>query len=110
MKEMIERICAKRIVFSSLEAIDPKVLHTRKKIDIFSGVDLKSYYHLIFRVEQKSRFLIRHIHEIERLVKLLEEYKKHGYRYKHLMIQAPLCSKAKSELEQLGWKIYHDIV
>ena len=40
MKEMLERICHnKQVVFTSLDVVDPQVLHTRKKLSIFSGVD-----------------------------------------------------------------------
>lgn len=110
MKEMIERICGKRIVFSSLETILPSVLKTRKKVAIFSGVDLKSYYHVVFRVEQKSRFLLLHAHEILALEQTLETVKNHRYFYKHIILHASLCSKAQALLNAEGWKIYHDIV
>ncbi len=110
MKEMIERICGKRIVFSSLETILPAVLGTRKKLSIFSGVDLKSYYHVVFRIEQKSRFLLRHAHEILALEQTLETVKGHRYFYKHIIFHAPLCSKAQVLLNAEGWKIYHDIM
>jgi hypothetical protein len=110
MKEMIERICSKRIVFSSLETIDPKMLQTRKKVDIFSAIDLKSYYHLIFRIEQKSRFVMRQVEEILALALKAETHQGHCYRHKHVMIKAPLCSKAKAALEREGWKVYYDIV
>ncbi|MDY0265140.1 MAG: hypothetical protein RBR12_08165 [Sulfurospirillum cavolei] len=110
MKEMIERICGKRIVFSSLETIPPTALKTRKKVTVFSGVDLKSYYHVVFRVEQKSRFLVRHAYEIFALEQTLEAAKDHRYFYKHIILHAPLCSKAQALLNAEGWKIYHDIV
>ena len=107
MKEMLERICCKQIVFTSLEMMDPKsVLHTRKKLAIFSGVDQKSFYHLIFRPQQKSRFIIKHVHEIIELTHKLEQYVEHCYKYKHLLLQAPLCSKAALLLQEDGWKVY----
>jgi len=106
MKEMLERICRKQVVFTSLNEIDPKVLHTRKKLTIFSGVDQKSFYHLIFRLEQKSRIVRKNAHEIDALSRAL----KHTYKYKHLLLKAPLCSKAALFLEEQGWKIYNDFM
>ncbi len=108
MKEVLERICKKQIVFASLSTIDPKLLGTRKKIAIFSGVDLKSFYHLIFRIEQKSRFVLKHAEEILALTLALESQQAHRYRFKHLILKAPLCSKAAALLHQNGWKVYND--
>jgi hypothetical protein len=111
MKEMLERICRKQIVFTSLEVMDPKmVLHTRKKLAIFSGVDRNSFYHLIFRPEQKSRFLLKHVQEILGFTTKLELHVKHCYKHKHLLLQAPLCSKAAFLLHENGWKVYDDFM
>lgn len=110
MKEMLERICSKQVVFTSLDVVDPKVLHTRKKLAIFSGVDQKSFYHLIFRVDQKSRFLQKHVDEIFELCKTLELHVKHNYKHKHLLLDAPLCSKAALQLRENGWKVYNDLM
>ena len=110
MKEMLERICSKQVVFTSLDVVDPKVLHTRKKLTIFSGVDPKSFYHLIFRMDQKSRFLRKHVDEIFELCKILESHVKHNYKYKHLLLNAPLCSKAALLLQENGWKVYDDLM
>lgn len=87
--------------------MDPKsVLHTRKKLLIFSGVDRKSFYHLIFSPQQKSRFIVKHVHEIIELAHKLELHVEHCYKYKHLLLQAPLCSKAALLLHESGWKVY----
>ncbi len=111
MKEMLERICHnKQVIFTSLDVVDPQVLHTRKKLSIFSGVDQKSFYHLIFRMEQKSRFLRKNVDEIIDLCKSLEQHVNHAYKYKHLLINAPLCSKAALLLNENGWKVYNDFM
>lgn len=110
MKEMLERICRKQVVFTSLHEVDPKVLHTRKKLTIFSGVDQKSFYHLIFRIEQKSRFVCKNACEIDALSHDLALHVNHAYAYKHLLLNAPLCSKAARLLEEQGWKIHNDFM
>lgn len=110
MKEMLERICSKQVVFASLDVLDPKILHTRKKLAIFSGVDQKSFYHLIFRMDQRSRFVQKNVDEIVKLCSALEEHEQHAYKYKHLLMNAPLCSKAALLLSEKGWKVYNDFM
>lgn len=107
MKEMLERICSKQVVFTSLEMVDSKtILNTRKKLAIFSGTDRRSFYHLIFRSPQKSRLITKHVHEIIEFTHTLELHFQHAYKYKHLLVQAPLCSKAALLLHENGWKVY----
>lgn len=111
MKEMLERICHnKQVVFTSLDVVNPKILHTRKKLAIFSGVDQKSFYHLIFRMDQKSRFLQKNVVEVIDFSKRLEQYVEHAYKHKHLLLNAPLCSKAALLLSENGWKVYNDFM
>lgn len=101
---MLEKIC-RNCILTSLEIIDPKTLHTRKKVIIYSGVDLHHYYHVIFNSGQKSRFVLKHAHEILALEALLEIYVKHVYKYKHLLVSGPICSKAMAFLQDNGWKV-----
>lgn len=105
MKEMLEKVCKKHI-FTSLDVIEPKVLHTRKKISIFNGVDQHSFYHVIFDISQKSRFLIKNVEELVALERKLALHVGHNYKYKHMIIHASLCSKAALLLRQNDWKVY----
>lgn len=105
MKEMLEKVFKNKIL-TSLEPISPKVLDTRKKFTIFSGVDLKTFYHLIFNVEQKSRFILKNAQEFIDLEQKLELHVKHIYKYKHIVVSAPLCTKAALLLRNSGWKVY----
>ena len=104
MKEVLEKICQNRIL-TSLETIDPKILHSRKKVIIFSGVDLNHFYHTIFKLEQKSRFVLKQAQEILALEALLELHVKHIYKHKHLLVSGPICSKAMGFLKENGWKV-----
>ena len=110
MKEMLERICNRQVIFTSLYEIDLKLLHSRKRLTIFNGVDQKSFYHLIIECGQKSRFLSKHVDEIMKLDAAVTLHVKHNYKYKHLLLKAPLCSKADLLLKEKGWKVYNDIV
>ena len=110
MKEVIERICTKQLIFTSLQTLDSKTLHTRKKFSLYSGVDQKSFYHVIFVISQKSRFITKHATELFVLEQQLETNVNHAYKYKHLWLKAPLCSKAAALLNESEWKVYHDFM
>ena len=54
---------------------------------------------------EKSIFI-----EIMKLDAAVILHVKHNYKYKHLLLKAPLCSKAALLLKEKGWKVYNDIV
>ena len=110
MKEMLERLEHKKIVFSSLHTIDPKPLGLRKKMTLFCGVDLKSYYHLIICSEQQSRFLVQQGLFLDELATRAAGHLDHNFKYKHFLLNAPLCSKANLLLSQNGWMVYNDFM
>lgn len=108
VQQFVDFASSKGKIFRSVKQIDIKDLHSRKKIAIFLCVDLKSFYHVFFCVEQKSRFLIAHAKEmvdLEAKVRLLEN---HNNKYKHICISHALCSKAEKYLQESGWRIYND--
>ncbi len=105
MKSVLEKI-GSGTLFSSLVTIDKTVLHTRKKMTILSGIDLKSFYHLMFDMEQKSRFVMKNAKEILALEEQVVLHVNHRFKHKHLLLNAPLCSHAQKYLEEEGWRIY----
>ena len=105
MKSVLEKI-GSGTLFSSLVIIDKTVLHTRKKMTILSGIDLKSFYHLMFDMEQKSRFVMKNAKEILALEEQVVLHVNHRFKHKHLLLNAPLCSHAQKYLEEEGWRIY----
>lgn len=109
MKEMLERVFKDKLLTSCI-AIDNQVLKSRKKVAVFSGVDTKSYYHVVFSMGQKSRFILKNVQEIVELERQLVLHVGHNYKYKHIVLSGPLCTKARLSLVQSGWKVYDDIV
>ena len=105
MKSVLEKI-GSGTLFASLVTIDKTVLHTRKKMTILSGIDLKSFYHLMFDMEQKSRFVMKNAKEILALEEQVVLHVNHRFKHKHLLLNAPLCSHAQKYLEEEGWRIY----
>jgi len=108
MKEMVEYLQKKNLIFKSFKEITPKELGSRKKIALYLGVDLKDYYTLVMGVEKKSRVLRKEAAELMDLHEKLEKYIDSKINKKYMIIKAPLCSKAKALLEEHGWKVWHE--
>ncbi|HFQ61215.1 MAG TPA: hypothetical protein ENK39_02800 [Epsilonproteobacteria bacterium] len=107
MKELVEYLQQKNIIFKSLKEITPKELGTRKKIGLYVGVDLKGYYAVIMELTKKSRVLRKEAEELMALHKKLEKYVDSTIKKKYIIIKAPLCSKAKALLEENGWRVWN---
>ena len=54
MKELIERLQEKKVVFKSFKKILPKEFGSRKKIDIYLAVNLEKYYACILHINKKT--------------------------------------------------------
>ena len=107
MKELVEYLQQKNIIFKSLKEITPKELGTRKKIGLYVGVDLKGYYAVIMELTKKSRVLRKEAEALMALHKTLEKYVDSSIKKKYIIIKAPLCSKAKALLEENGWRVWN---
>ena len=106
MKEIVELLQQKGIIFKSLKEITPKEIGSRKKIGLFVGVDQKGYYALVMVLEKKSRVLRKEVQELMTLYEMIEKYIGAAIKKKYIIISAPLCSKAKALLEEHGWKVF----
>ena len=105
MKEIVDILSDKKIFLKSFEEMNLSSLNSRKKIKIYLGVTQKLYYTVVFVVNQKSRILLKASMEMQKLAKKLVLLRNHNFKHKILIISSPLCSKAKSFLEQDGWKV-----
>ena len=108
MKKIVEYLQKKSIIFKSLKEITPKELGSRKKIELYLGVDLKGYYALVMQLEKKSRVLRKEAEDLRGLHEKVEQYIDSKVTKKYIIIKAPLCSKAKAMLEEKGWKVWHE--
>jgi hypothetical protein len=105
MKQVVERCREREMIFRSLKPIEPKRLGSRKRIQIFLGVDMKKYYHVVIFIEKKSRILRKEAEELMGFHHKVEQLIESKIKYKCILIHAPLCSKAKQLLEENGWKV-----
>ncbi|MDD5405574.1 MAG: hypothetical protein PHE73_01375 [Sulfurovaceae bacterium] len=106
MKSVVEFLSQKKIICKSLSSISPSILESRKKVDIYFGVNLKGYYCSVFAITKKSRILRKEAEELTELHSRLEANNNSKINHKYLIVQAPLCSKAKAFLEELDWKVW----
>lgn len=98
MKQIVEYLQKKNIIFKSLKEILPKELGSRKKVSLYLGVDLKGYYALVISLEKKSRVLRKEAEDLMGLHEKVEQYIDSKVSKKYIIIKAPLCSKAKAML------------
>jgi len=108
MKEIVEFLQEKKLIFKSLKTIEPKSLGSRKKIDIYLGVNLKKYYACILHINKKSRILQKEALELMRLHEKLEVLNDSKIKNKYIYIQAPLCSKAKALMQEEKWTVWNE--
>jgi hypothetical protein len=108
MQEIIPLLQKKKLIFKSLTPIEIKLLGSRKKIDIYLGVDLKKYYTCIIHINKKSRILQKEAKELMGFHEKLEAYKDIVIKKKYIYIQAPLCSKAKTLLQENKWTVWEE--
>jgi len=107
MKRLVELLQQQGSVFKSLEPIAPKSLGSRKKIELYLGVDTAGYYALVAYLAKKSRVLTKEAEAIEGLFTAAQERLGATIPQKIILIDAPLCSKAKAWLEAHGWQVRH---
>ncbi len=105
MKELIDLLLSKGYIFKSILKIDNKNLNTKKRIDIFVGIDLKGYYIAIFYQKQKSRFLRKSVNDLSELFERLKIFQDHNFKKKLFVYDMPICSKAKKELIDNNWRL-----
>ena len=110
MKAIVEYFSQRKVLFKSLKEIDKAFLKTRKKVVIFASTDTKGNYHSVFKIDQKSRFLIKNAIELVDLENKLQELEKHNFKYKHLIIGKAICSKSINYLKERGWQLHHDFM
>jgi hypothetical protein len=105
MKDTVERLGRSGYVFKELKPVTPKTLGSRKRIDIYLGIDLQGYYTAVFSLKRKSGIFQKDVEVFDALHSRLEAYADSTIQYKIVLIDAPLCSKAHTRFKKRGWKV-----
>ena len=106
LKALTQYFVNKNILFKQIEQITPKTLGSRKKIGIYSALGIDKNYYAIFIIDAKSRFLRKNAQDLLLLLEQLIAHEEHNFKKKILLISSPLCSKAKTFLQEEGWSVY----
>ena len=105
MREIVEYFVKKGMIFSSMQSIDMRSLNSRKKVDIYLGVDMDGYYTMIIQMEKRSKILSKEALELMMLHESLERLKGHQITKIYILIKSQICKKAKLLLEDSGWVV-----
>ncbi len=105
MKNIVDRLRDEDIIFRSLKELQPKEFGSRKKINIYLGVERSDYYAIVISISKKSRILKKEAGELMEFHSKLESKIDSKIKNKYIVIQAPLCSKAKALFEENGWRV-----
>lgn len=106
MQLLVDSLRNKGKIYKKIQEIAPRELGIRNKMKIYKATDLHGYFWVIFGVSQKSRFLMKDVRKIEEIEQKLTLFCDHNFKYRAIFIDAPLCSKAKAALLELGWRLY----
>jgi hypothetical protein len=88
--------------YKYVETIDLKELGIRKKIAVFI-TNVEKEKCLVFHITQKSRFLQKDVDKINEIRTIILENKEYDITLKTIIIESPLCSKAKNKLSDEEW-------
>ena len=105
MKLLVESLRNNGRIYKKLEEIQPKELQIRNRVKLYAALDLNRYYTAIIVVSQKSRLLMKDVAKFEEIVHKMALYRDHQFKAKTLMLDAPLCSKAREAFIKAKWKI-----
>lgn len=105
MRDFVEFLKRKGKIYKKIESIAPKEIGIRNKIQIHHCTDPKGYYTLIITITQKSRVLQNDVAKYDAIFDKCVSYLDHNCKYKLLIIESPLCSKAAAKFKEHGWVI-----
>ena len=108
MKILVENLRQNGRIYKKLEEIQPKELKIRNKVKLFCALDLNRYYNAVIVVSQKSRLLMKDLAKFEEIVHKMSLYRDHQFKGKVLVLDAPICSKAKEAFKKAKWKIIEE--
>jgi len=108
MKVLVENLRTNGRIYKKLEEIQPKELKIRNKVKLYAALDLNRYYNAIIVVSQKSRLLMKDLAKFEEIVGKMALYRDHQFKGKVLILDAPMCSKARAAFIKAKWKIIEE--
>ncbi|MCR4941544.1 MAG: hypothetical protein K5978_01955 [Campylobacter sp.] len=96
----------KKIYLKGLRQLDFSDILRSKTLEIYFGVDTKSYYTIVFVSKAKSKILRKNSDKFNELCANFEKKFDTAIKKRILFYSSQICQKAKKELENNGWKCY----
>jgi len=106
MKDIVEYMRGHNLICKTLKEVKPKEIGSRKRVNIYLGVNLKGYFCMVMVISKKSRILRKEVAQLIELHKKIELYHNSKIKKKYISIDAPLCSHAKKMLEENLWEVW----
>jgi hypothetical protein len=110
IKEITSFLSQKGYIFSVFNKIEPKEINSRKKIEIYSAIDIKKHFISVFCINLQSRFLIKNAKEIIDLKNRLALKEEHNFKKNIIIVNSPICRKAIDHFKENKWTIYNDFM
>ncbi len=105
MKRVLAPLQERGYIFRRFEPFSPALVGSRKRIEIYHGLDTYRRYVIVFAVKRKSRVLLKDVKEWLELELKVENYLGYSITIKIALVDAPICSRASKFLESEGWKV-----
>ncbi|MFA6760676.1 MAG: hypothetical protein WCR69_06520 [Sulfuricurvum sp.] len=105
MQLLVDRLRRDGRIFKRLQSILPKDLGVKNRIAIYKATDLQGNFWAILHISQKSKIFIKDVKKLEEIYSKLVIFADHNFKHKLIIIDSPLCYKAKDALLQALWKV-----
>ena len=106
MKEVVERLQKRGMLFRSFSEIPPKALGSRQRIGIFLGVDLKDFYTMVIHLSSHRPLRQKELENLKGLHLRLEQ--KRGGRIVKcvVLVEVAPSKKMKQRFKEEGWIVF----
>lgn len=107
MSEKIFSLLGERkLLLNGFEQISLANFTRSRTLKAYLGVDMKQFYTLVFLREAKSRLLAKEASVLNEICAQIELAREHAIKKRVLFFDSQICSKARTKLEDGGWKCY----
>ncbi len=105
MMSDLETLKRNRFSSARMHELNPAQLGIRKKVRLFHARENDGSISGVIALTQKSRVVLKDVAVLEQIIEKMAFYSQSIHNRKVLIIEAPLCSKARNALEDEGWDI-----
>lgn len=105
-KKFYDFLSKNRILLRDLKDLDITPFTKKRSIKALLGVDLKSFYTIIFIRNAKSKFLSKELFLINDIYKNICSATGINIKKVKLFNNGTICSKTRNNLKIIGWKYY----